>query len=99
MCIRDSDNIYQTLFSVDRDFKKLFKIKVEFEDDAPFNTENIHKLARFMAGYCAQEQLPPLTREAVAKVVEYASKLADDQMCIRDSTVYLAPDCSIDFCI
>ena len=32
-----------------------------------------------MAGYCAQEQLPPLTREAVAKVVEYASKLADDQ--------------------
>ena len=73
------DNIYQTLFSVDRDFKKLFKIKVEFEDDAPFNTENIHKLARFMAGYCAQEQLPPLTREAVAKVVEYASKLADDQ--------------------
>ncbi len=26
-----------------------------------------------------QEELPPLTKEAVAKVVEYASKVADDQ--------------------
>ena len=26
-----------------------------------------------------QEELPPLTKEAVAKVVEYASKVADNQ--------------------
>ena len=73
------ENIYQTLLAMDEDFKKLFKIKVEFEDDAPLNMENMNKLARFVAGYCAQEELPPLTKEAVARIIEYASKIADNQ--------------------
>ncbi len=73
------ENIYQTLFAMDEDFKKLFKIKVEFEDDAPLNMENMDKLARFVAGYCMQEELPPLTKEAVARIIEYASKIADNQ--------------------
>ena len=64
---------------MDEDFKKLFKIKVEFEDDAPLNMENMDKLARFVAGYCMQEELPPLTKEAVARLIEYASKIADNQ--------------------
>jgi len=73
------ENIYQTLLAMDSDFRKLFKIKVEFEDDAPLTLENMNKLARFIAGYCKQEELPPLTKEAVAKMIEYASKIADNQ--------------------
>lgn len=73
------DNIYQTLLAMDSDFKKLFKIKVEFEEEAPRNTENMNKLARFVKSYCDQESLPPLDKEAMAKVVEYASKLADNK--------------------
>ena len=73
------ENIYQTLLAMDSDFRKLFKIKVEFEDDAPLTLENMNKLARFIAGYCQQEELPPLTKEAVAKIIEYASKIADNQ--------------------
>ena len=73
------ENIYQSLLAMDNDFRKLFKIKVEFEDHATITSENINKLARFIAGYCMQEELPPLTKEAVAKVVEYASKVADNQ--------------------
>ena len=73
------ENIYQTLLAMDEDFKKLFKIKVEFEDDAPLNMENMDKLSRFVAGYCMQEELPPLTKEAVARLIEYASKIADNQ--------------------
>ena len=73
------ENIYQTLLAMDNDFRKLFKIKVEFADDAPLTTENVNKLARFIAGYCTQEELPPLTKEAVAKMIEYASKIADNQ--------------------
>ena len=45
-----NSEIYHTLLSMDDDFRKLFKIKVEFEEDAPKNQENINKLAR-MAGY------------------------------------------------
>lgn len=74
-----NESIYQTLLSYDIDFRKLFKIKVEFEDSSPMNVENMNKLARFIHGYCEQEELLPLDKGAVAKVIEYASKLADDQ--------------------
>ena len=72
-------NIYYTLLNIDSDFKKLFKIKVEFEDDAPRTLDNMNKLARFIHGFCHQEELPPLDRGAVAKMMDYASKLAEDK--------------------
>lgn len=74
-----SANIYHTLLAIDSDFKKLFKVKAEFEDDAPKTDDNIMKLARFIHGFCEQEELLPLDKTAVAKVVEYASKLANDK--------------------
>lgn len=74
-----SSNIYHTLLAMDSDFKKLFKVKVEFEDDAPKTEDNMLKLARFIHGFCEQEELLPLDKTAVAKVIEYASKLANDK--------------------
>ena len=71
-----NSQIYQTLLAMDADFKKLFKIKVEFEDDAPLNTENANKLARIIHGFCEHDNLPHLDKEAMCKLIEYASKLA-----------------------
>ena len=73
------ENIYQTLLAMDPDFRKLFKIKVEFADEAPLTPDNMVKLARFVKGYCDHEELPPLDSKAMAKLIEYASKLADNQ--------------------
>lgn len=72
-------NIYHSLLAMDSDFRKLFKAKVEFEDDAPRTDENVIKLARFMHGFCEQEGLSHLDKYAVAKIIEYASRLADNQ--------------------
>ena len=74
-----NDAIYQSLLAMDSDFRKLFKIKVEFEEDAPITEENMNKLAKFIHGFCEQEELPHLDKGAVAKVVEYSSKLAGDK--------------------
>lgn len=71
-----NSSIYQTLLAMDSDFKKLFKIKVEFEDDAPFNKENANKLASIIHGFCETEGIPHLDKEAMAKLIEYSSKLA-----------------------
>ena len=71
-----NSQIYQTLLAMDADFKKLFKIKVEFEDDAPLNTENANKLARIIHGFCEHDNLPHLDKGAMCKLIEYASKLA-----------------------
>ena len=71
-----SANIYQTLLAMDSDFKKLFKIKVEFEDDALITTENLQKLAQIVHGFCEHENLPHLDKTGMARLVENASKLA-----------------------
>ena len=73
------ENIYQTLLAMDPDFRKLFKIKVEFAEEATLNEQNMVGLARFVKGYCSHEGLPPLDAGAMARLIEYASKLADDQ--------------------
>ena len=69
-------NIYQTLLAMDSDFKKLFKIKVEFEDDALITSENLEKLSQIVHGFCEHEQLPHLDKSGMARLVEYSSKLA-----------------------
>ena len=71
--------IYHTLLSLDDDFRKLFKIKVEFEEDAPKTDENIAKLVKFVRSYCEQEDLLDVDKEAMARIVEYASKLSGDK--------------------
>lgn len=74
-----NENVYQTLLSVDQDFRKLFKIKVEFADDAPLNDENIRDLARFVHGYCEDDDLPHLDKFAVARLAEYSTRLSTSQ--------------------
>lgn len=74
-----NEQIYQTLLALDEDFRKLFKIKVEFEDTSENNLENMIKIAEFIHTFCEQEELPALDKTAVAKVMEYSSRLADNQ--------------------
>ncbi len=74
-----SEQIYQTLLAVDEDFRKLFKIKVEFEDSSDNTEENMNKIAQFIHGFCEEEELPHLDAGAVAKIIEYSSRLADNQ--------------------
>ena len=74
-----NSNIYHTLLSMDDDFRKLFKIKVEFEEDAPKTNANIERLSKFVRSFCAQEELLDLDKEAMAKLVEFTSKLSGDK--------------------
>lgn len=68
--------IYQTLLAMDSDFRKLFKVKVEFEETAKLNTENVNKLAQIIHGFCEYECIPHLDKDAMARLIEYGSKLA-----------------------
>ena len=71
-----NSSIYQTLLAMDSDFKKLFKIKVEFEESAKINDENLNKLAQIIHGFCEHQELPELDKTGMARLVEYSSKLA-----------------------
>jgi lon-related putative ATP-dependent protease len=74
-----NEDVYQTLLSVDETFKKLFKIKVEFENYAPLDERNLNDFAGFIHSFCTETDLPHLDKYAVAKLAEYDSRLAEDQ--------------------
>lgn len=74
-----SEHLYQLLYEYDEDFKKLFKIKVDFDAEMDRNVEDISKLAQFISSFCQREKTIHLDRTAVAKVVEFSSRLVEDQ--------------------
>ncbi len=74
-----SEYLYQVLHEYDEDFKKLFKIKVDFDEEMDRNEENMMKLAQFISSFCRRENTLHFNRAGVSKVVEYSSRLVEDQ--------------------
>ena len=71
--------IYQALYVADPDFGLLFKVKAHFDDTIDRSDENMNTYGRFVHTLCEKENLNHLEAAAIAKVVEYGSRLAEDQ--------------------
>jgi lon-related putative ATP-dependent protease len=71
--------IYQILYTMDPEFKDLFKVKADFDTVMDRNDENALKYEAFICTLCSRSKMKHLERGAVAKVLEYASRLAEDQ--------------------
>lgn len=82
-----SHYIYSLLHDLDEDFHRLFKVRADFDVDMPRNAENELAYARFVSARCKFDGLRPFNPEAVARIIEYGSRLADDQE--RLSTQFL----------
>jgi len=74
-----SPQINQLLYSLDPDFQDLFKVKADFDVVMDRNEENSRTYARFICMLCRKYNLRHLDPTAVAKVIEYGSRLAEDQ--------------------
>ncbi|HRS20981.1 MAG TPA: ATP-binding protein, partial [Clostridia bacterium] len=72
-----SSYVYQTLYTYDEDFRKLFKIKADFDTDMGSNKENCMKYASFIRSHCEKNGLMHFDRTAVAAVIEYSRRLAE----------------------
>jgi len=70
--------LYYLLYNYDPEFKELFKINADFENDTPRNDENSLLYAKMIGMIARDNALLPLDREAVGKVIEYSSRLAED---------------------
>lgn len=71
--------LYDLLASFDEDFHKLFKVKVEFVTVMNKDEENSWKMARFVKNYVEQQGLLPFHRKAIGKVIDYSSRLVEEQ--------------------
>jgi lon-related putative ATP-dependent protease len=69
---------YQFL-AADEDFRKLFKVNVDFDVEMDRTQENIQNYVSFIASMCKNENLKHFNCEGLAKVVEYGSRLSDNQ--------------------
>ena len=70
---------YQALYVADPDFGLLFKVKAHFDDTIVRSDENMNTYGRFVHTLCEKESMNHLEAAAIAKVVEYGSRLAEDQ--------------------
>ncbi len=71
--------IYQLLFQLDPDFKDLFKVKAEFDTVMDRTDDKVMQYASWVCSLCEKEKLKHLDGTGIAKLVEYSSRIADDQ--------------------
>ncbi|HHW92499.1 MAG TPA: AAA family ATPase [Firmicutes bacterium] len=71
--------IYNLLYHLDEDFSKLFKVKVDFSADMDRTPANIANYAAFIASHCRQAGLKHFSAPATAKLIDYSTRLAEDQ--------------------
>jgi ATP-dependent Lon protease len=64
---------------MDVDFKKIFKIKAEFDSETPKNKKTIQEYIRFIKKICDDEKLEPFDKEGMAAVIEHATRLSGRQ--------------------
>ena len=71
--------VYETLYYVDEDFKKIFKVKADFDVVMERTQETQEQYSTFIRKICRDEKLLPFDRSGVAAVVEYGVRLAGRQ--------------------
>ncbi|MGE0650895.1 MAG: Lon protease family protein [Alphaproteobacteria bacterium] len=69
---------YYLLAQYDPEFSELFKVEVDFEDTMPRTPANMKMFSRFLAKLIRFQKLRPFEAGAVARMIEHASRLADD---------------------
>jgi ATP-dependent Lon protease len=70
------DFIYRLLYMFDEDFKKIFKVKGDFDSVIPKNGEAMGQYAGFVKRICDDEGLKPFDKQGVAAVVEFGVREA-----------------------
>ncbi len=71
--------IYQQLYILDPDFRELFKVKADFDTSMDRTEKNIRLYCQFIRSLTQKEELRELAAEAIAEVVDYSSRLAENQ--------------------
>lgn len=70
--------VYYLLSQYDPDFSALFKINADLESEVERTPANTEAYARLIATLARREGLPPLTRSAMARLIEHTARLAGD---------------------
>ncbi len=70
--------LYMLLVTLDPDFKDLFKVQADFEDVIERTDENLARFGQLIAAFVCHEKLLPMTAKGVARVLDEATRAAED---------------------
>ena len=71
--------IYHLLYGSDEDFRKIFKVKADFDSEMARDERALKNYAGFISTRCHDEKLLHFDPSGVGEVVEYGARLVDDQ--------------------
>jgi ATP-dependent Lon protease len=71
--------IYHLLYEQDDDFKKVFKVRADFDIEMPKEQETIKRYVSFIKMICDDEKLMPFDNTGIAAVIEHGVRLAGNQ--------------------
>lgn len=68
--------LYNLLYFRDDDFKKIFKIRADFDFEMPKTKGSVGQYLRFIKMICDDEKLMPFDATALAQIIEFGVRLA-----------------------
>jgi predicted ATP-dependent protease len=71
--------IYHLLYGADEDFRKIFKVKADFDSEMNRDEQALQNYASFISSRCNDEGLLHFDPSGVAQVAEYGAWLVDNQ--------------------
>lgn len=72
-------DVYHALLAYDEKFNELFKVKADFDTQIPRTQEHLNNYVAFVSTLCTDGNLRHLDASALSRIVEYGSRLAEDQ--------------------
>jgi predicted ATP-dependent protease len=70
--------IYHELYSMDEDFRKIFKVKADFDSEMARDKQGFDNYAAFIGSRCCDEGLLHFDPSGVSEVIEYGAWLVDN---------------------
>ena len=71
-------SLYYILTMLDPDFPELFKVEVDFDDEFDRTDKNIAAYAQLISAIAAREEIKPIDRSALARLIDEIARLAED---------------------
>ncbi len=73
------EDVYRALYLTEDDFKKIFKMKAEFDVEMDLSAKSLEKFGAFVTRVVTEEKLLPPSRPALASLVEEALRDVENQ--------------------
>jgi len=71
--------LYYLLYSGDEDFKKIFKVRADFDSITKKDNNSIYQYTCFIQNICQREKLRPFDKSGLSAIIEYAVRLSGRQ--------------------